>query len=527
MIKNLLTRKSTLLEASTLLAATYLLSRILGVVRDGLLSARLGAGNISDAYTAAFAIPDFVFNLLILGALSSAFIPIFVEHLHKDGSGSDEAWGLVNTLVNFGIVLLSVILGVAAILAPALVHIVTPGFDPAKKEMVINMMRVMLLSPLFFGIGNLAGGILNSFHNFFAYALAPILYNVGIICGIVFLYPHFGYMGLAYGVVLGAFMTLVLQIPGVFLLGYRYRLKIDLKHPAFQRMAWLMLPRTIGLGIAQINDVLNGVVFASLLGAGSIWVWKTADDLLNVSIGVFGIPFAVAVFPLLAQQYTLKQLPEFADNVVKTARQILFFIVPSMMFYWLLRAQAVRLIYGHGAFGWEATRFTVTVLAFITFSLVAQALIPLLARAFYAMQDTKTPLTISLITLVLDVALAWPLMHQWKLVGLAVALSISTLVNLYLLASILAKRLEGFSWREIWIFLARIVPASVVMGGGGYVMLRVMDLIIDTHRTLGLAAQTGVTMIVMTLTYLAVCQLLKVPEVALVMRRLGRVAEVK
>ena len=182
-----------------------------------------------DAYFAAFKIPDFIFSLLLLGALSSAFIPIFMEYIQKDGK--DEAWSFVNTLINLGIIILTVALLLIAIFAPQLSHLIAPGFDDAKRQVTVNMMRVMLFSPLFFGLSNLAGGILNSFRNFIVYAIAPILYNIGIIFGVILLVPRFGYMGLAYGVVLGAFLHMLVQVPSVFSLGYKYRIHLNIRHP--------------------------------------------------------------------------------------------------------------------------------------------------------------------------------------------------------------------------------------------------------------------------------------------------------
>src|SRR5690606_38831972 len=251
MLKKLINRTSTLKEAAAVLAVASLVSRLFGVVRDSVIASHY-AGDISDAYLAAFVIPDFIFNLLILGALSSAFIPIFTGYLKRNGEGNDEAWALVNTLVNVGVVGLAVVLLSGVMAAPVLVKFVAPGFDPGKQEMVIMMMRIMFLSPLFFGLSNLAGGILNSFKNFLAYSLAPILYNVGIIIGAIYLVPMMGYIGLAYGVVLGAFMHMLIQLPGVFSLGYKYRMHIDFKHPALKSMAVLMIPRTLGVGVVQV-----------------------------------------------------------------------------------------------------------------------------------------------------------------------------------------------------------------------------------------------------------------------------------
>lgn len=515
MLKNLITRKSSVLEATAVLAIASLVSRIFGLVRDRTLAAHFGAGDVTDAYFAAFKIPDLIFNLLILGALSSAFIPIFTEYLHKNGEDKDEAWGIVNSLVNVGMVILAVILIGAAVFAPMLAKAVAPGFDPSKQELVISMMRVMLLSPLFFGISNLAGGILNSFRNFLAYAVAPILYNLGIIAGVIWLVPRFGNIGLAYGVVLGAFLHMAIQLPGVFSHGYRYKWHWNVKHPALKKMAWLMLPRTLGIAVAQVNVVVNTII-ASTLAVGSVAVLNWADNLQSLPIGIFGISFAVAVFPVLAEKYTLQKIDEFRDDFVRVFRQIMFLIIPTMALYWLLRAQIVRLVLGSGQFGWEDTRFTISVLAFMTFGMIAQATIPLLARSFYALQDTKTPLITGMVALVLNVAMAFVLIPKLHVVGLGAALSISVLANMALLIVVLNRKLGNLAWAVTAWDVGRMAVGAIVMGGVGYLSLRVMDWIVDTHRFWGLFAQTGVTIVVGVLAYLVITKFLRVAEVAMI-----------
>jgi len=515
MLNKLITRKSSVLEATAVLAVASLVSRVFGLVRDRTLAAHFGAGDVTDAYFAAFKIPDLIFNLLILGALSSAFIPVFTEYLYKNGEDKDEAWGVVNSLVNIGIVALAVILLLAAVFAPTLAGIVAPGFTGEKQDLVIMLMRVMLLSPLFFGISNLAGGILNSFKNYLAYAVAPILYNFGIIAGVIWLVPEFGNIGLAYGVVLGAFLHMLVQLPGVFSHGYRYKFKWEWKHPALQKMAWLMVPRTLGVAISQFNVVINTVI-ASTLAVGSVAVLNWADNLQSLPIGIFGISFAVAVFPVLAEKYTLKKLDEFRDDFVRVFKQILFFIIPTMVLYWLLRAQIVRLVLGSGAFGWEDTRFTVSVLAFMTFGMIAQATIPLLARCFYALQDTKTPLITSVVALIINVGMAFWLIPKLQVVGLGAALSISGLVNMGLLLVMLNRKLAGLPWGNIVGATFKMILGAGVMGGVGYLMLQVMNWIIDTHTFWGLLSQTVVTIIVAVLSYLVLVKWMRVPEVDMV-----------
>lgn len=514
-MRKIITRSSGVFEATIVLAVASLVSRLFGLIRDRTLAAHFGAGDVLDAYFAAFKIPDLIFNLLILGALSSAFIPVFVEYVRRNGK--DEAWSLVNSLVNFGIVVLTGVLLLIAIFAPYLAQFIAPGFGPDKQMIVANLMRVMLLSPLFFGLSNLAGGVLNSFKNFIVYAIAPILYNLGIIGGVIFLVPMFGYMGLAYGVVAGAFLHMLIQLPSVFALGYRYRMYINLRHPALRQIAVLMIPRTMGIAAQQVSVLVNTVI-ASTLAVGSIAVLNLADNLYSLPISIFGISFAVAVFPTLAERYTLKQIGEFKEDFVQTLRQILYLVVPTMILYWLLRAQIVRLVLGAGQFGWEDTRFTVSVLAFFTFGMAAAALIPLLARSFYALQDTKTPFLTGLAALAINVVAALVLIQYLEVVGLALAISIAAIVNASILFWILSQRLQGLPIRTLLNMIVRVVASSLIMGAVGYGALQAMSWIVDTHTFFGLLAQAVVALVVSALTYLAITRKLNLPEVKMILK---------
>lgn len=497
------------------MAVASLVSRVFGLIRDRTLFSHFGAGDVLDAYFAAFKVPDFIFNLLILGALSSAFIPIFTDYLKKEGK--EEAWGVVNSLVNLGIVLLTGILLILAIFAPYLTKVVAPGFMGDKHEMVTNLMRVMLLSPFFFGLSNLAGGILNSFKNFLVYAIAPILYNVGIILGVIYLVPRFGYMGLAYGVVLGAFLHMIIQLPGVFALGYRYRMHFNFKHPALRRIAALMIPRTMGIAAQQVSVLLNTVI-ASTLAVGSVSVFNGADNLQSLPIGIFGISFAVAVFPTLSEKYTLQKVDEFKDDFTRTLRQILYLIIPTMMLYWLLRAQIVRLAFGAGQFSWEDTRFTVSTLAFFTFGMAAQAIIPLLARSFYALQDTKTPFWTSVLTLLINVGVALIFIPYLQVVGLALAVSVAAIINAAILFIILRRRLGGLGLKPLWSMAGKILVGVLAMGAMGYGALQAMSWVVNTHTFWGLFAQAGVAAVIAGFTYLAVTKKLGVPEVGMILK---------
>ncbi len=373
-IKYLLTKKiNSITIAATLVGLSSLLSRVLGFLRDRILAGQFGAGHDLDIYYAAFRIPDLMFNLLVLGALSAGFIPILTglikdSNCGKKDNSNKEAWILSSNILNLLVITLFVISALGAIFAPYLMKVVTPGFSPENQMLTANVTRIMFLSPIFLGISSVLGGILQSFKRFFIYSLAPIMYNIGIILGALFLAPIWGVYGLAWGVVLGAFLHMGIQLPMAFKIGYRYRPIINLKSKYIRKIGIMMVPRTLTLGISQIN-LLVITIIASTLAGGSITVFNFANNLHFFPVGVFGISFAIAAFPSLSG--VAFNRPKLIANFSSTVRQILFFVVPSTVFLLTLRAQIVRVVLGAGKFDWEDTVLTIHTLSFFAIGLFA------------------------------------------------------------------------------------------------------------------------------------------------------------
>ncbi|PIS40711.1 MAG: murein biosynthesis integral membrane protein MurJ, partial [Candidatus Kerfeldbacteria bacterium CG08_land_8_20_14_0_20_43_14] len=253
MLNKLWTKLSTtILGGAIVIGFTGVASRVLGLVRDRMLASTFGGGGNLDPYFAAFKLPDFVFNVLVLGALSSSFIPVFVSYLkraEKDPNLKDEAWCVANSILNLLLIVLIALGVIFFIFANSLVSLIAPGFSGEKLQTTIHLSRIMLVAIIFFGASNIVSAILNSFKRFFAFALAPVLYNIGIIAGIIFFVPKWGIIGLAYGVVVGAFAHLAIQIPSVFKLGFRYMRILNWRHKGVREVGRLMLPRTFGLAV--------------------------------------------------------------------------------------------------------------------------------------------------------------------------------------------------------------------------------------------------------------------------------------
>lgn len=418
-----------------------LLSRILGIFRDRILAGEFGAGQILDAYYSAFRIPDLIYNLIVLGALSAGFIPIFSSLISKmkcddnnyfcfSRNENKDAWNLLNNILNVLSLVLLVLSIIGFIFAPFLVSIIAPGFSSELKEITIMMTRIMFFSPVFLGISSILGGVLQSFKNFLIFSLAPIFYNLGIICGAVFLVPVIGVSGLAWGVVFGAFMHMIIQVPPVRSLGFSWRFFINFYDVNLRRIFLMMVPRTLSLAISQIN-LLVITIIASTLSSGSLAIFNFANNLQHFPIGIFGISFAVAAFPTLAASaFDQKKL---VTHFSYAFRQILFFIIPSTVLLIILRAQIIRVLLGTGAFSWRDTVLTIDSLGFFSLSLFAQATIPLLVRVFYARENSKTPFYIGLFVVIANIFMSLFFGKRMGVSGLALAFSLSSILNFMIL----------------------------------------------------------------------------------------------
>lgn len=528
MFKRLVTKKiNSITIAATLVAFSSLLSRFLGFLRDRILAGQFGAGHDLDVYYAAFRIPDLMFNLLVLGALSAGFIPILTNLIKdsscekKDGS-NQEAWLLSSNVLNLLVITLFVISALGALFAPFLMKLVTPGFSPEKQMLAANITRIMFLSPIFLGISSVLGGILQSFKRFFVYSLAPIMYNAGIILGALFFAPIWGVYGLAWGVVLGAFMHMVIQLPLAFKLGYRYKPIINLKSKYIRKIGRMMVPRTLTLGISQLN-LLTITIIASTLAGGSITVFNFANNLHFFPVGVFGVSFAIAAFPAMSGvAFNRKKL---IASFSSTARQVLFFMVPATVFFLTLRAQIVRVVLGAGKFDWEDTILTIDTLGFFAIGMFAHAIIPLLIRVFYARHNSKTPFFIGLFAAVVNIFAALYFSDVFGVAGLGLAFSVAGIVHFMLLWIALHLEVGGMDEVRILISTVKFSAAAVMAGLTVQIAKLAIWPFIDMTRFWGVFTQAAFAGICGLIIYLFICFILRSEEfygfLAMVRRRIS------
>lgn len=503
-------RSKTIASAAAIVAFMSFVSRLVGLLRDRTLAGEFGAGDMLDIYYAAFKLPDFVYAVLVTGAISASFIPLFTKRLISIRR-ERAAWELTNNVVNLiGVAFL--VFGILGIVfAEPLAAIIAPGFGASKQESVAVFMRVMFISNFILAVSTVFGSALQGLKRFFIYSLAPVLYNVGIICGVVFFVDWLGPIGLAWGVVFGALLHLFVQIVGLTLSGYRYRWSCRPSDRDTKEIGRMMLPRALTLGLWQVNFIILTVI-ASTLAAGSLTVFQFAFNLEYFAIGIFGVSFAIAAFPDLARFAEAGDKKKFIEAFSSTARQILFFIVPASLIFLILRAQIVRVVLGAGDFSWEDTILTADVLAFFAFSFFAQALIFLLVRGYFAYHDTMTPLYTGIVSAIVLVVSALLFSKEFGVAGLGMAYSLWAIVNMALLWIPLRTRVGGLDEENILHSLFIMTTAGIGMGIVMQLMKPVVVEFISLDTFWGVLAQGVVAGGLGLIVYGVIAWLLRSPE---------------
>ena len=518
LVKILHKQVNSVMSAAFLVALFSLASRFLGIFRDRILAGKFGAGSELDIYYAAFRIPDLIFNLLILGALSAGFVPIFTSLIKNFSSSgpakqreenNSEAWFLVNNVLGFLVLGVGIISILGIIFAQPLTRLITPGFSPEQQVAVARLTRIMFLSPLFLGLSGVFSGILQSFKRFLVYSLSPIFYNLGIIVGALYFTDRWGLRGLAWGVVLGAFLHFLVQVPIAYQLGYRYRPLLVWRDKNTLTIWRMMIPRTLSLAVSQVNLVVI-TILASGLASGSLAIFNLANNLQSFPIGIFGISFAVAAFPALS--LVAFDLEKLSANFSQTVRQIFFFVIPATVLMIIFRAQIVRVVLGAGSFDWEDTILTMNTLGFFTLSLFAQATLPLLTRVFYARQDSRTPFYFSVIAVVLNIILSIYLGPKMGVVGLALAFSITSILNFLFLWIAICVKIGNLDISNILQSVLKFTFSAIVAGLVAQEMKAIIWPFIDMTKFSGVFTQLTVSASLGIIVYFFLCYLLKSPE---------------
>ncbi|MFA6909406.1 MAG: murein biosynthesis integral membrane protein MurJ [Patescibacteria group bacterium] len=514
---------TTVTGGAIVIAAASVLSRLLGLVRDRLLASSFGAGDVLDSYYAAFKLPDLIFNILVLGALSSAFIPVFIRYIsqRKENETMQSAWEMASAVLNILLIGLIAVGILCFIFADYLMPLIAPGFTGEKREITIHLTRIMLVAIVFFGASNIATGILTSFKKYLNFAFAPVMYNLGIIFGILVLVPRMGIYGLGYGVVIGAVAHLLVQLPSIMKLGFRYRPVLSLKHPGVREVGKLMLPRAFGLAVSQVEQLMSTII-GSTLAAGSVAVFSLANNLQSFPINVVGVSLAVATFPIFSEAFARNDVGHFVSHFSKAFRRILFLIIPTSVLILLLRAQIVRVVLGSGNFSWQDTYLTAQTIGFFSLSLFAQSLIPMLARSFYALHDTKTPVKVGIVSVAINVGVALAITPMLGVVGLGISFSLASVVNMMALLLILRRRVgylddHQIAWSTVKVLLISAIMGAIIIG-----MKYFLALGVDMSTFVGIFIQGVGAGLVGIVSYIILAIMFRCDEISLITRWVQR-----
>lgn len=493
-------------QAAILLASFSILSQILAFLRDRALAHVFGASEDLDIYYAAFRIPDFLFVTVASIVSLSVIVPFIIE---REKGGRAAVRSFVDDIFSFFSYLIVGISIVAFLLIPKFSGILFKGFSGPALGQVIFLSRIFLLSPLFLGFSNLLGSLTQAYNRFLVYAFAPVLYNAGIIIGIIFLTPRYGIAGVALGVVAGSFLHMAIQIPYVIKIGLLPRWKNRFDFSSIKRVIKLSFPRTLTLSTNHIATIFL-VSLASLMTAGSISIYSFALNISSVPLSIIGVSYSLAAFPTLSRHFSDNNMKGFVDQMALTVRHIIFWTLPMMALFIVLRAQIVRVLLGTGHFDWNDTRLTAAALALFSISVLAQSLLLLFIRAFYSAGHTRKPLIINVVSALVLIACTygavklyyfWPgfgyfvgsLLKVGDLPGTVVLMlplgySIGTILNA-LVHWIGFEKDFGRFGRETYHTLFVSFASAIFVGLGSYVGLNIFASLFNTALLTGIFLQ--------------------------------------
>ncbi|HTD76886.1 MAG TPA: murein biosynthesis integral membrane protein MurJ [Chloroflexota bacterium] len=453
-------RMRRLAQGALVVMTGFLLSRLLGAVRNIVIAAHFGAGPQYGAYVAAIALPDVVFQVLVGGAVGSAFIPVFKRY-HTLGR-DDEAWHLTSSVINMFALVALVTSAVLAVFARPIMDVWVAGQDAEFRDLVANLTRILLISPAVFAVSTFCSSVLNSYNRFAIAAMAPLLYNLAIIAAALLLSGPLGIYGLALGAVVGAVLHLLIQLPFCLRLGMRWRPVVDVAHAGVREVVRLFAPRVLGLGVVQLNQVLSAIVLASFLGAASIGYLNYAWQLIMLPLAL-AMAVGTAVFPTLSEENALENRAGFQQVFLLSLRMILFLTIPASIGLIVLGVPLIRLVFERGQFDSATTAATASAMVFYALGLAGHATVEIVDRVFYARHDTRTPVLAAVLAVGINVVASLVLMRI-DFRGLALANSIAALVEAGVLLRFVSRRMPGLTIGRLTTPALRILAASLVMG---------------------------------------------------------------
>jgi putative peptidoglycan lipid II flippase len=513
--------RPSLATAAAIVAAGFLGSRLLGIVRSVAIADTFGTSPELSAYWVAFRLPDLVFQLLAGATLGSAFIPTFARLFNQESE--EAAWRLARSVLNIVAIATIALALLGVLFAPLLVPVMAPGLGEETgqqeelRSLAIELTRVMMLSPILFAVSGMFMGILNARHHFLFPAIAPMVYNLAIIVGaLAFDDVH----ALAIAVVVGAGLHLIVQLPALAAVGMRYGLDADLRDRAVREVGKLMAPRVLGLAAFQLN-LLVTIFFASMVSDEAISGVNYAWLIVLTPLGLSGMAIGTAVFPTMAEQ-AVADRSELRRTVERSLRMTLYLTLPAAVGLMLLSEPVVTVLLERGAFTEASTEITHAALLYYAIGLAAHGAIEILSRGFYALGDTRTPVAFAVVSLVTNLALSAALVGPLEVRGLALALSLATILEALLLLATLRLRMEGFDLRALAGPAARMAVAAALMAEVVAIYLLVLDQadLLDTSRKVNAFLALAGGTLIGGVVYLGASRGLRIEELEVLVRRL-------
>ena len=507
--------QNTILSAAAIIALTSGINAILGIVKSRLLSAYFGTSSELTVFFTADKIPSLVYSLFVVGALSTVFIPIYTEARKESEKKSQD---IASVIITVSTLLFIVIGSFVFIFAGNLMKILSVSqFTPLEIQKGALLLKIMLGAQIILLISSFITGLLHSHNRFLLTSLAPLLYNLGLIFGIIVFSNKYGILGPTYGTMIGALAHLAIQLPGVKSIKYKYVFLLKLKNGYLRKFLELVPPRLLSILIANGLNTINNSLAILISKPAAIYL-KFASQLQFFPINLFAISIASAALPTLSRQATIKNKDRFKKILITSVHQMLFLVIPFSIILMVLRVPLIRLAYGTSKFPWEATVKTSYTLAFYSISIFAQGTVYILNRAYYALKDTKTPVKISVITVILNVGLSILFTRKLNLGVWSISLSysITSIIDMLALLYLLAKKLGGFDLKQTIVPFIKMSWAATLMGIGIYAPLKLLDkFVLDSTRTIQLLLITAVTSFLGVRIYLLFNKIFKVKETEL------------
>ncbi len=530
---------ATMNQAALVLAVFSIGSQLFGLVRDRMLASLVGPSTALDVYYAAFRIPDFIYNSFGVLFSLTVLIPFITQYLEEEKAGKTLALkrflNSVFTVFAIGIIFVCVIV---VILMPWLTHITAPGFDAVARADLILYSRIMLVSPILFGVSSLLSSFAQVQKKFFSFAIAPLLYNIGILLGIVLLRPMWGMLGVVFGVVIGALLYFLIQIPTLVALKRIPQFDLDIDWTLIKRVMTLSLPRTLGSSLTNLTFIAMSAI-ASLLAVGSISIFQLSYNIENTPLLIIGVSYAVAAFPTMSRLFSEGNPKELLAVLYSAARNMFFLAIPASLLIIILRAHVVRVLLGAGAFSWNDTRLVAAAVALFSVSVAAQCMVLLLVRAFYAIGNTRTALRINIIATIITIASSVGLLVLYRdviffrhfmdsllridgvegatVIMLPLGFSIGQIANALMLWHTFHKTLHGTKAenRSLARTISHMLAAGIIAAASAYATLAVLGTSVDQSRFWGILAQAGIAGIIGLVMYAVVLRALGNEDISL------------